>query len=136
MVSIKSYNVSERVQADLIDMRSQPDGQFKCILHLKDHFSKLTLENKTAQDVCDGIAFCIIVFGPMRILQMDNAAEFKGVLYTFFVAMRLRLSMAILVTPNHKAWSSKAMVLSDLSLPLGWNRMILNIGLLELLSLL
>ena len=84
MISIKSYNVFERVQADLINMRSQPDGQFKWILHLKDHFSKLTflwpLESKEASNVYDGIAFFIIVFGPMRILQMDNGAEFKGVL--------------------------------------------------------
>ncbi len=42
--------------------------------------TKLTLENKTAQNVYDGIAFSIIVFGPMRILQMDNGAEFKGFL--------------------------------------------------------
>ena len=84
MISIKSYNVFERVQADLIDMRSQPDGQFKWILHLKDHFSKLTflwpLESKEASNICDGIAFFIMVFSPMRILQMDNGAEFKGVL--------------------------------------------------------
>ena len=70
---MKSCNVFERVQ-------SQPNGQFKCVLHLKDHFAKLALENKTAQNVCDRIVFSIIVFGPVRILQMDNAAEFKGVL--------------------------------------------------------
>ena len=95
MISIKSYNVFKRVQADLIDMRSQPDGQFKWILHLKDHFSKLTflwpLENKTAQNVCDGIAFFIIVFGPMRILQMDNSAEFKGVLLFLLRRHRIRI---------------------------------------------
>ena len=56
--------------------------------------------------------------------------------YTFFVAMGLRLSMAFLVSSNYKGWSSKAMVLADLGLPLGWNRMILNIGLLDLLNLL
>ena len=32
----------ERVQIDLIDMRHEPSGQFKWILHIKDHFSKYT----------------------------------------------------------------------------------------------
>ena len=62
-------------------MRSQPDGQFKWILYLKDHFSKLTflwpLVSKEAANVCDGIAFFIMVFGPIKILQIENSTEFQ-----------------------------------------------------------
>ena len=32
-----------RVQADLIDMRTKPDGEHVWILHLKDHFSKFSM---------------------------------------------------------------------------------------------
>lgn len=30
----------KRVQVDLIDMRATPDGEFKWICHMRDHFSK------------------------------------------------------------------------------------------------
>ena len=35
MVSIKSYNCFERVQADLIDYRYMPNGRYTWVLHLK-----------------------------------------------------------------------------------------------------
>ena len=33
----------KRVQVDLIDFRDTPDGQYKWVLHAKDHFSKYTI---------------------------------------------------------------------------------------------
>ncbi|KIN08866.1 hypothetical protein OIDMADRAFT_48707 [Oidiodendron maius Zn] len=42
LVLIISRRAWERVQIDLIDMRHEPSGQFKWILHIKDHFSKYT----------------------------------------------------------------------------------------------
>ena len=32
--------VKERMQADLIDMQSDPDGEYNWILNIQDHFSK------------------------------------------------------------------------------------------------
>ncbi len=42
LVAIITGRAWERVQIDLIDMRHEPSGQFKWILHIKDHFSKYT----------------------------------------------------------------------------------------------
>lgn len=71
-----------RVQIDLIDFRSRPDGDYKWILHARDHFSKFSwaypLKTKCANEVaeCLGEQFC--VFGPPRILQSDNGREFTA----------------------------------------------------------
>jgi hypothetical protein len=42
LVLIVSGQSWERVLIDLINMRHEPLGQFKCILYIKDHFSKHT----------------------------------------------------------------------------------------------
>ena len=42
LVPIVASRVMERLQIDLIDMRHIPDGRFKWICHIKDHFSKFT----------------------------------------------------------------------------------------------
>lgn len=81
---IDSNYTLERVQIDLIDMRHEPDGQYKWLLHIPDHFSKFTslyvLKSKRCVDVASNIAQWIGCFGPPRILQCDNGKEFKGVL--------------------------------------------------------
>ena len=50
----------ERVQADLIDMRHQPDGQYKWICHFRDHYSKFSMlfpmKGKQAQQVADCVS--------------------------------------------------------------------------------
>ena len=75
--------VMERLQIDLIDMRHSPDGRFKWILHIKDHFSKYTalfaLRSKEASAVADKLADFLMFAGPPEIVQMDNGKEFKGV---------------------------------------------------------
>ena len=68
-----------RIQIDLIDMRDQPDGEFKWIVH--DHWSKFhvmwPLTRKTAQQVADGLQEKVFaVFGPPKIFQSDNGREF------------------------------------------------------------
>lgn len=82
--AIRSYYVLERVQIDLIDKRSQPDGDYKWILHIKCHFSKYStvypLKSKAAAEVADRIAFWIASCEPPKILQCDNGTEFKAVL--------------------------------------------------------
>jgi hypothetical protein len=74
----------ERVQCDLIDMRHEPSGQFKWILHIKDHFSKYTqlyaLKSKHSEPIADAFAQFIAAFLPPKIVQADNGKEFKGAL--------------------------------------------------------
>lgn len=81
---IISSRILERIQIDLIDMRHEPDGQHKWILHIVDHFSKFSslipLKSKRAVEVADAIAVWIGYFEPPAILQCDNGKEFKGVL--------------------------------------------------------
>jgi len=76
--------VWERLQIDLIDFRHEPCGQYKWVLHVKDHFSKYSLlfplKSKHATPIADCIAQVIMCFGPSQILQADNGKEFKGAL--------------------------------------------------------
>ncbi|KFZ11413.1 hypothetical protein V501_04793 [Pseudogymnoascus sp. VKM F-4519 (FW-2642)] len=84
LVPITSGYAWERVQIDLIDMRHEPSGQFKWILHIKDHFSKYTqlypLKSKHTEPVADAFAMHIAAFLPPKIMQSDNGKEFKGAL--------------------------------------------------------
>jgi len=81
---IISQQILESIQIDLIDMRHEPDEQFKWILHFIDHFSKFSclagLKSKRAVEVADAIAICIGQFEPAAIFQCDNGREFQGVL--------------------------------------------------------
>ena len=74
----------QRIQIDLVDMRHEPDGQYKWILHIKDHFSKWSplfpLKSKSAEEVAGLITTWIGCYGVPEILQCDNGREFKGVL--------------------------------------------------------
>ncbi len=74
----------ERVQIDLIDMKHEPDRQYKWILHAKDHFSKLSglwaLKSKHAGPVAEAMAQWFMLLGPPAIVQCDNGTEFKGAL--------------------------------------------------------
>jgi transposase InsO family protein len=84
LVPIVTERAWERVQIDLIDMRHEPSGQFKWILHVKDHFSKYTqlypLKSKHAEPIADAFALFIAAFLPPKIVQCDNGKEFKGAL--------------------------------------------------------
>ncbi|CAF2145925.1 unnamed protein product [Rotaria magnacalcarata] len=77
---IVSIGYLTRLQIDLIDMRSVPDGEFKWILHAKDHFTKYSwtypLKTKEAQPVAETLLQQFYAFGPPRILQSDNGKEF------------------------------------------------------------
>lgn len=81
---IVSNDTLEQVQIDLVDLRHEPDGQYKWLLHIRHHFSKFTslyaLKSKQCIEVASHIAQWIGCFGPLRILQCDNGKEFKGVL--------------------------------------------------------
>ncbi|CAF1268580.1 unnamed protein product [Rotaria magnacalcarata] len=77
---IVSIGYLTRIQIDLIDMRCRPDGSFKWILHVKDHFTKFSwvypLESKEAEPVAEKLLNQFYSFGPPRILQSDNGKEF------------------------------------------------------------
>jgi hypothetical protein len=72
-----------KVQIDLVDMRHQPDRQYKWIVHIKDYFSKYSclypIKSKQAE-MANNILLFIGAFGPPRILQCDNGREFEGIL--------------------------------------------------------
>jgi hypothetical protein len=84
LVPIISRRAWERVQIDLIDMCHEPSGQYKWILHIKDHFSKYTqlypLKSKHAEPIADCFATFIAASLPPKIMQADNGKEFKGAL--------------------------------------------------------
>lgn len=68
---IVALNVHKRVQADLIDMRTKPDGFFVWILHIKDHFSKhsmlYALTSKKASEIAYYISLYVRHFGAPEI---------------------------------------------------------------------
>ena len=79
---IISLGFLTRVQMDLIDMTSRPDGEKKWILHMRDHFSKFSwthaLESKRAVEVAEALLKTFCLFGCPKILQSDNGKEFTA----------------------------------------------------------
>ncbi len=77
----------DRVQIDLIDMRSTPNITttviFKWIAHFVCCMSKirilLALPNKEAVTVATTVNQWICIYGAIDILQSDNGSEFKRV---------------------------------------------------------
>ncbi|KAL5509343.1 hypothetical protein EMCRGX_G004698 [Ephydatia muelleri] len=70
-----------RLQIDLIDMRHLPDGDFKWILHIIDHWSKFNLAfpliNKGAHNVAEVLEkYVFPIVGLPSILHSDNGREF------------------------------------------------------------
>jgi hypothetical protein len=63
-------------------MSNHPDGQYKWILHAKDHYSKFSvlwpLEAKAADPIARCFHFWIGIFGKPGVVQCDNGAKFKG----------------------------------------------------------
>ena len=80
IISIKLF---ERVQVNLIDITSTPDGSYIWICHIEDHFSKFhmlfPIKNKEAATVARCIHHWIAVLGIFDILQNDNGREFQGI---------------------------------------------------------
>ena len=79
--------MNSRGQVDLIDMQSQPDGNFKWILNYQDHFTKFIhlrpLERKSAIDVATTLLdIFLMTNGAPNILQSDNGREFVNKIIT------------------------------------------------------
>ncbi len=75
------------MQADLIDICTNPDGEYIWILHLKDQFLKLSilyaLISKIASEITFYINLFVHHFGVHNILQCDNGREFNDALPLF-----------------------------------------------------
>jgi hypothetical protein len=74
----------ERLQVDLIDMSATPDGDYRWICHIRDHFSKDSqaygIVSKHSEKVAAVFKIWVSHLGPPKILQCDNGSEFKGAL--------------------------------------------------------
>lgn len=105
-----SLKIFERIQRDLLDMRSTPDEKYKWICHMVCHFSKIrmmvAMENKEAATVARVVHPWICTYAIMDILQSDNGTEFKGYAVSWFEATVSRLSMADLKRLGLKGWWS------------------------------
>ena len=71
LTPIVATRVMERLQIDLIDMRHTPDGRFKWICHIKDHFSKFSAlyacKSKQASEITDCVANFMMFCGEPEI---------------------------------------------------------------------
>lgn len=79
----------ERVQIDLMDLRSDPSDPNKWILHIKDHFTKLSLfyilEDKTSRGVAKKLNTFMTYLGTPYMSQADKRKEFKGFVTTLLM---------------------------------------------------
>ncbi len=99
-----TFDVHERVQADLIDILTKPHGSYVLILHIKDHFSKQTLfhtlTSKKAFKIAYYVSLYVCHFGAPGIFQCDNGREFKGALLIFLKKHGIKLIIARPRTPR------------------------------------
>jgi len=79
---IISKGFLQRVQIDLVSFEKRPDGEYRHIAHLRDHFTRFSwtcpLRSKEASEVAAFIFSVFTVFGPPFILQSDNGREFTA----------------------------------------------------------
>jgi transposase InsO family protein len=79
---IVSNGFLHRVQIDLVSFERNPDGKYRYIAHLRDHFTRFSwtcpLQSKEASEVAAFIFSVFTVFGPPLILQSDNGREFTA----------------------------------------------------------
>ena len=72
---IESGDAWERIQIDLIDMRSEVYDDYQWIVHVIDHFSKYHII--TGHEVTEGLKHNVLpYFGLPKILHWENGLEF------------------------------------------------------------
>ncbi|OMJ11143.1 SCAN domain-containing protein 3 [Smittium culicis] len=89
IVPITSEKPFERVEIDLIDMRSSPSGNFRYIFHAVDHFSHFNwispLKTKSAPEVLNNLKYFIFTFSVTpKVIQVDNGKEFSNLEFINF----------------------------------------------------
>ena len=86
LTPIVSKALWERVVMDLVSYKDSPCNGYRYIWHAEDHYSKYhfarRLKNKTAAGVARCVEDMLVFTGGIRILQIDNGTEFKGVVET------------------------------------------------------
>ena len=79
---VLSEEFGARGQVDLIDMRTNPDGEYNWILNYQDHFTKWIvlrpLKRKCAVEVASTLISIFYTLGAPCILQSDNGREFTN----------------------------------------------------------
>ena len=74
--------MNSRAQVDMIDMQSQPDGDYKWILVYQDHLTKFVqirpTKSKRATEVAYNLLDTFCTFGAPSVLQSDNGREFSN----------------------------------------------------------
>ena len=84
---ILSNEFCARGQVDLIDMRTNPDGEYNWILNYQDHFTKWLvlrpLKRRCAEEVSNVLTSIFYMLGAPNILQSDNGKEFDNNLLLF-----------------------------------------------------
>ena len=80
--TIVSKKFLHRVQIDLVSFEKRPDGDYRHVAHLRDHFTRFSwtcpLRTKEAIEVAAFLFSVFTVFGPPFILQSDNGREFTA----------------------------------------------------------
>lgn len=74
--------MNSRCQVDLIDLQTNPDGNYKFILVYQDHLTKFVilraLQTKRATEVAYHLLDIFTTFGAPNILHSDNGREFSN----------------------------------------------------------
>lgn len=74
--------MNSRCQVDLIDLQTQPDGDYKFIMVYQDHLTKFVilraLKTKSAEEVAVQLKDIFSIFGAPCIFHTDNGREFKN----------------------------------------------------------
>lgn len=88
---IVSQDFNERGQVDLIDLQSEPDGEFKWLLNYQDHNTKFIhlrpIRTKEASEVATELLKIFLEFGTPHILQSDDCKEFTDSIIEEMVKM-------------------------------------------------
>ena len=99
---IIASKILERLEIDLVDMRSQKNNKVKWILNVKSHFSKYTIfysiPNKKASIVPQFLYMIILHCGIPDIIQYDNGIEFKEAIILLLVWYSIKIITSRLQT--------------------------------------
>jgi len=83
---ILSSSLNESGHVDLVDFQSLPDGDFKFILHYKEHLTKFSfirpLKCKKASEVAKELLNIFLTFGAPHVLQSNNGRKFTAGIIT------------------------------------------------------
>lgn len=79
---MQSDQLNSRCQVNLVDMRSQPDGEFNFIMVYQDYHTKFLilrpLKSEQAEEVAYHLLDIFTIFGPPCVLYSDNGEEFAN----------------------------------------------------------